>query len=404
MTRRLVLFCLVALLFLAVTAILRPLSGASAAIPGGVTPGDGAGLGAATRADLPADIAAWLALMPELATAPAPPWLKVGARLTYHVMSAAGEGDTTASGESMVQYDVVSLAAATVLAAAGVHVIGSGGVLGAVRDTGFVVGVPGVGDVWMNPAALAKAERHAGQNLSIAHVPANMGGVATSAVRFEYVQGAARSVSVFDDTTGILLYRIQAEGGADTPKRGSLISNFVSMRQLALAWTGGTTPAWAAVNAVLRYEGTMTVNVGYGTPGPPLAVAMLGRITHSAPAGVCVKWETYLSGRKTEERYSLSPSAIPSGGVFLPQAALSALKAGQVLDTDPITGITVSVAQTSLNVDGKQLLVLMHEGRSFRRLYGYDRQSGMLTYFGETSKDGVSTVQIELRLTGVSGR
>jgi len=28
----------------------------------------------------------------------------------------------------------------------------------------------------------------------------------------------------------------------------------------------------------------------------------------------------------------------------------------------------------------------------------------MLTYFGETSQDGVSTVQIELKLTGVSGR
>jgi len=254
----------------------------------------------------------------------------------------------------------------------------------------------------MDPAALAKAERHAGQNLSIAHVPANMGGVATTAVRFEYVQGAARSVSVFDEITGVLLYRIGAQGAADTPKRGSVISNFVSMRQLAPAWTGGSTPAWAAVNAALKYEGTMTVNVGYGAPGPPLAVAMLGRITHSAPAGVCVKWETYLSGRKTEERYSLSPAAIPSGGIFLPQAALAALKAGQVLDTDPITGVTVSVAQTPLNIDGKQLRVLVHEGQSFRRLYGYDRQSGMLTYVGERSQDGAATVQIELRLTGVS--
>jgi hypothetical protein len=235
-------------------------------------------------------------------------------------------------------------------------------------------------------------------------VPANTGGVARAAVRFEYVQGAARSVSVFDEATGILLYRIQAMGGADAPKQGSLVSNFVSMRQLTPAWTGGATPAWAAVNAVLKYEGAMTVNVGYGAPGPPLAVAMLGRITHSSPAGVCVKWETYLSGRKTEERYSLSPSAIPSGGIFLPQAALAALKAGQALDRDPVTGVTVSVAQTSLNVDGKQLLVLVHEGQSFRRLYGYDRQSGMLTYFGETSQDGVSTVQIELKLTGVSGR
>ena len=401
MRRCLMLFCLVALLFFVATASLWPLSGARAAMPGGLTPGTAAGP-AAARADLPADIAAWLALMPELATAPAPPWLKVGARLTYHVMSVAGEGDTTAAGESVVQYDVVSLDASTVLAAAGVHVIGSGGTLGAVRDTGFIVGVPGVGDAWMDPAALAKAERHAGQNLSIAHVPANMGGVATTAVRFEYVQGAARSVSVFDEITGVLLYRIGAQGAADTPKRGSVISNFVSMRQLAPAWTGGSTPAWAAVNAVLKYEGTMTVNVGYGAPGPPLAVAMLGRITHSAPAGVCVKWETYLSGRKTEELYSLSPAAIPSGGIFLPQAALAALKAGQVLDTDPVTGVTVSVAQTPLNIDGKQLLVLVHEGQSFRRLYGYDRQSGMLTYVGERSQDGAATVQIELRLTGVS--
>jgi len=82
--------------------------------------------------------------------------------------------------------------------------------------------------------------------------------------------------------------------------------------------------------------------------------------------------------------------------------ALAALKAGQVLDTDPITGVTVSVAQTPLNIDGKQLLVLVHEGQSFRRLYGYDRQSGMLTYVGERSQDGAATVQIELRLTGVS--
>ena len=403
MRRCLMLFCLVALLFFVATASLWRPSGARAAMPGGLTPGTAAGP-AAARADLPADIAAWLALMPELATAPAPPWLKVGARLTYHVMSVAGEGDTTAAGESVVQYDVVSLDASTVLAAAGVHVIGSGGTLGAVRDTGFIVGVPGVGDAWMDPAALAKAERHAGQNLSIAHVPANMGGVATTAVRFEYVQGAARSVSVFDEITGVLLYRIGAQGGADTPKRGSVISNFVSMRQLAPAWTGGSTPAWAAVNAVLKYEGTMTVNVGYGAPGPPLAVAMLGRITHSAPAGVCVKWETYLSGRKTEERYSLSPAAIPSGGIFLPQAALAALKAGQVLDTDPITGVTVSVAQTPLNIGGRQLLVLVHEGQSFRRLYGYDRQSGMLIYYLSSSQEGVSQFGTEVQLTGVSGK
>ena len=157
---------------------------------------------------LPISLHGWRSV--RIATAPAPPWLKVGARLTYHVMSAAREGDASPAGESLVQYDVVSLDAATVLAAAGVHVIASGGTLGAVRDTGFIVGAPGVGDVWMDPAALRKAERHASQNLTIAHVTMDVGGVATKAVRFEYVQGAARSVSVFDETAGVLLYRIQA--------------------------------------------------------------------------------------------------------------------------------------------------------------------------------------------------
>jgi hypothetical protein len=115
-----------------------------------------------------------------------------------------------------------------------------------------------------------------------------------------------------------------------------------------------------------------------------------------------VKWETYISGVLSEERYSLSSAAIPSGGIFLPQAALTALKAGKVLDTDAITGITMSVAQSTMNVDGKQLLVLVQEGRSFKRLYGYDRQTGMLSYFNEKSQDGVASAQIELKLVSSS--
>lgn len=355
----------------------------------------------AVRTDLPADIMAWLALMPELDKAPAPTWLKVGARITYHVISAAREGDTSPAGESLVQYDVVSMDAATVLAAAGVHVIGGGG-LGTVRDTGFVVGVPGVGDVWMAPSALAKAEKYTNKDISITHTSTNVNGVATKAVRFEYIQGTTRSVNMFDEAKGVLLYRIQASGNNDTAKQSSIVSEFVSMRQLPPAWTGGVTPAWAAVDVVLKYEGTMTVNVGYGAPGPPLALVMLCRITNTAPVGVCVKWETYLSGMKTEERYSLYSAAIPSGGIFLPQAALASLKAGKLLDTDPVTGINVSVAQSFMNVGGKQLLVIIHEGRAFKRLFGYDRQTGMLSYFSESSQDGVAVVQLELKLTSVS--
>ena len=350
------------------------------------------------RTDLPADILAWLALMPELAKAPAPAWLRIGTRITYHVMAAAREGELSPAGESIVQYDIVSNDGSTVLVAASVHVIGSGGSLAPPRDTGFIAGTPGVGDAWMDPASLAKAEKHASRDLTITHTSTNVNGVATKAVRFEHVQAAARGVSVFDEAKGVLLYRIQASGSIDAAKQGSVVSEFMSIRQPAAAWTGGTTPAWAQAGKALRYEGSMAVNVAYGSPGTPLPLIMLCSVTNSSPAGVLVKWETYLSGVKTEERYSLYSSALPSGGIFLPQAALAALKAGKVLDTDPITGIVVSVAQSLLNVDGRQLLAVVHEGRSFKRTYGYDRQTGMLCYYSEQSQDGAASVKVELRI------
>lgn len=352
----------------------------------------------AIRTDLPADILAWLALMPELEKAKAPVWLKIGTRITYHVMSAAREGDNNPAGESIVQYDIVSNDGATVLAATNVHVIGSGGASAPPKDTGFVAGVPGVGDIWMDPTSLAKAERHAAKDLTITHTSTNVNGVVTKAVRFEYIQGTSRSVSVFDEAKGVLLYRIQASGNMDTAKQSSIVSEYMSIRQPAAAWTGGTTPSWAQPGKLLRYEGSMTVNVMYGSPGTQLPLVMLCSVTNSSPAGVLVKWETYLSGAKTEERYSLYSSALPSGGIFLPQAALSTLKLGRALDTDPITGITVSVAQSLLNVDGRQLLAIVHEGRSFKRIYGYDRQSGMLCYYSEASQEGLGSFKAELKI------
>ena len=393
MRRHVVLLSIIMILLIAVQTGLTYLSkGISAAAE---TTGH---VEAAAETELPADIAAWLALMPDLAKAQAPSWLKIGTRITYHVMSAAREGDNSPAGESIVQYDIVSNDGATVLAAAAVHVIGSGGSIAAPRDTGFIVGVPGVGEAWMAPASLAKAEKHATKDLTITHTSTNVNGVATKAVRFEYIKEDSRSVSVFDEAKGALLYRIQASGNAETAKQSSIVSEFMSIRQPAAAWTGGTTPAWAQAGKLLMYEGSVTVSVMYGSPGTQLPIVMLCSVITSSPAGVHVKWESYLSGAKTEERYSLYSSSLPSGGIFLPQSALRTLKAGKVLDTDPITGIVVSVAQSLISVDGKQLLAIVHEGQSFKRVYGYDRQSGMLCYYSEASQEGATSVKAELRL------
>ncbi|MEA4883571.1 MAG: hypothetical protein VB144_07945 [Clostridia bacterium] len=355
--------------------------------------------GAVQPADIPSDVPAWLTRIPELASAPAPAWLRTGARLTYHVMSTAKKEDKTSGGEALVQYDVASSDGKTVLVILGIHSI-SGGPLMPLRDGGFIVGIPGVGEVWMNPAVLPTAEKHGNRDLAIGHTSMNVGGAARQAVRFEADEGIGRNVSVFDEQSGVLLYRINT---LDKATQNTVTSQFMSMRQMNLAWVGGSTPAWAGAGTQLRYEGTSEVGFGYG---PPVATptVMLAHITQAGPTWAMVKWQSYLNGQLNGERYSLASATIASGGVFLPQAALATLKAGQVLDADPTTGVTVSVAQTPLSMDGRQLLTLMYQGQSFQRLCGYDCQSGMLVYYSSFSQEGVSQFHTELRLTGVSGK
>ena len=134
----------------------------------------------------------------------------------------------------------------------------------------------------------------------------------------------------------------------------------------------------------------------------PMLLRLVAFLFLVAIAGL---WSVSGAGASAVARADL-PADIVAWLALMPElaTALAALKAGQVLDTDPITGVTVSVAQTPLNIGGRQLLVLVHEGQSFRRLYGYDRQSGMLIYYLSSSQEGVSQFGTEVQLTGVSGK
>ena len=117
-------------------------------------------------ADVPSDAPTWVGRIPELATAAAPAWLRTGARLTYHVMSTAVKQGQTSGGEAVVQYDVVSSDGKTVLLVLSIHSM-QGGPLMPLRDGGFIWGVPGVGEVWMNPGALSAGEKHANRKLAV---------------------------------------------------------------------------------------------------------------------------------------------------------------------------------------------------------------------------------------------
>lgn len=256
----------------------------------------------------------------------------------------------------MANYDVVSTDAGRVIAALGISVI-SGGGLAPLRDAGFVVGVAGAGDVWLHPSVLPTAERQANANLAIAHMPSSMAGKPIRAVR--------------------------------------------SVRQMELAWVGGSVPAWAQVGTQLVYEGSTMVNVGYGSSVIPMPTTMLARIVHVESTLAVVQVEQYLSGMKSGEMHSVTSTVVPLGGIFLPPEALAVLKPGQVLDRDAITGVTVSVPENPVYIDGQPLLALLFKGASFQRLFAYDRQSGTLVYLMELAREGIATTRREFKLTGV---
>jgi hypothetical protein len=300
----------------------------------------------------------------------------------------------------VANYDVVSTDAGRVIAALGISVI-SGGGLAPLRDVGFVVGVAGAGDVWLHPSVLPTAERQANANLAITHMPSSMAGKPITAVRFEAADDVSRRVSVFDESTGILVYRIQTLGSLDTARQNSMVMEFISVRQTEPAWAGGSVPAWAQVGTQLVYEGSTMVNVGYGSSVIPMPTTMLARIVHVESTLAVVQVEQYLSGMKSGEMHSVTSTVVPLGGIFLPPEALAVLKPGQVLDRDAITGVTVSVPENPVHIDGQPLLALLFEGASFQRLFAYDRQSGTLVYLMELAREGIATTRREFKLTGV---
>lgn len=350
--------------------------------------------------EMSAEVTGWLALIPQLRTVAAPDWLKPGMRLTYIISSASRQGDTTPAGQSVVHYDFLSVDASGVVAALGASVI-SGGSIMTLREAGFTVGAPGAGEVWLHPSVLPGAQAYANPHLTVTRTQMNIGGKAVPAVRFGATGDGSTSTRTFDEATGMLLFSMYTLGDFDTAKQANTMAEFVSARQKQAAWAGGSLPGWAQVGTKLVYDGYHSANVGYGSPAIPVSLRTVMSIVRLGSTYAIVKSENFVNGVSSGQSFGVASALMPTDSVFLPPEALRTLKPGQVLDQDPFTGVVVAVSQQPVYLDGKALLTITYQGRSFRRVYAYDTGTGMLTYMGQTSTESIAVTTIELRLAGV---
>ncbi|NQT87471.1 hypothetical protein HQ560_11945 [bacterium] len=134
----------------------------------------------------------FLALAHALKTAPAPPWVKTGMRLTYYMSTASVPADR--------QHAVLDLRNYAFVAITG----GPGPVLAV---GGACVSVPGGGgDYWLSPAVLQQFAPSQRPGLTITRGPYPIEGRLYQALRFQRTGPRSRTVHVYDLVTGILLH------------------------------------------------------------------------------------------------------------------------------------------------------------------------------------------------------
>lgn len=382
-------------------------------------------------------------LLPAAADRPAPDWVRPGTRLTYYSSAASVPGDGEwfwrekdggwvdakgreynrgdeqgQGGHGFTQVNVVSVRPERVVLDVRSYLLTDARTNGAPMLMGVtnVVDVAGAaGDFWVHPDALRAALKLEDEAVKVARVKLPLDGRTQAAIRIEYARKKARSVLVYDETTGALLQASTCSSSDDTVKEGVWVtggrtqlthSELRGIRDVEVPWRDGGRPAWLETARRLEFSGSVTVSVPGGFP-QSLPYAMLADVAERGP-----DWTLFrqLSGPgdlatldgPTGGAVNGVPTGPPTtflrvtgpaqiGGFWLP-AGIEGLEAGRVLDRDPITQVTATVVEAGARI-------VIAEANPLQRIdYAYDRASGCVVAL--RVEDRPLHMVTEVRLTG----
>lgn len=357
-------------------------------------------------------------VIPGLSQLPAPDWVREGTRMSYYSSSANvpdatekyildEEGDWVgltsgkryrreevfgAAGHGITQVDVLSVdQRGSLLKITPWSYSNFDGPLVPLKQ-GYTASLAAGGDWYINPQVLAQLQDRRGGGLTVLRMPYQIGAQTYNAIRIQTQSEAATFAKVYDLNSGQLLATFNAVTG-----EGTTFAQAISLgvRQMELPWLGMDLPGWLRQGASLSYQGTKTSQV-------PLA-----SFENRIPLTVSISFTAADQRGYTYRRTStLSASGFPSvseqdaqaggigepGGLVLPPAALASLRAGQVIDSDDITGVTVSVVDIRPDYDGRNTVVIQAKNQAYSAQMTYDVDSGVMVGFealtaGELAND-----------------
>lgn len=333
---------------------------------------------------------------------PPPSWVQPGARVTFYSAAAAvaqsryqliedpegpwqdpvtgkhyrntedtGESVGGASGDGVSQVDVVALDGNDVVLSMALYGIDrANGTLAVLPGAGAKVPGGAVDGLWITPQILAQLQTGSLGGLLVLRGDYPINGTNYQAVSIVNPTPGAYSSQTYDTVSGVLLASTTNTAGSTSPvqlpgqgpTQGAsqlTISRFVSIRQMSTPGIGSAAPTWVARTPGLAYVGgyrwtnpvdpssgslsyPMTSDVSFATTGPTWATHRL-RTQVDLPGG----------GTPTEATGVSSGT----GPYWWDPTALAGLVTGQVLDTDPITTMTVSVTSVGAGPAGPAVTI-----------------------------------------------
>lgn len=322
---------------------------------------------------------------PTAAPAAAPAWVGPGVRITHHTATATiGSGGyelvedpngtwvdpgtgrryrevytaiastgSTGSGEGLWAADVVAADGGDVVLARATYLVDAlNGVYAPAFTTGERVPAASVPTLWMNPTELAGMTSDASGTRLVLDGPVTIGETTYDARSVVDPSATAYAFFAFEKASGVLLLSaLRTSLGAGQPVQAST-TELRGVRQRATPGIGTPVPSWLSTGATLAYRGTQS----FVNPMDPSSPAFTTSITLDVRfPEVGATWALTEATLRAETITEPSVSAGAAGGTgpyWWDPGSLAAMQQGQVLDQDPVSGLTLTVGPTSAGPNG----------------------------------------------------
>lgn len=361
------------------------------------------------------------ALVPGLGEMPAPDWLKDGLRVTYNTRAASlvdfdiyvyrGDNGKGAFGQQyglggcgITQFTLIARDKGRFISAGMSYTmdINTGNL--SPQPAGVSVDKPGAGVIWTCPKGLAAAAKVKMKDLTIVKGTYPEKGAARNSITFHWkhdrfiergVEGVADAT--YDLDSGLELYSAHVITSSVSNRTQLTQSEHAGRRYLQLPWHAAAAPGWTQQVKRLEYQGTVCLQL-VGTPNIPMQYNEVFERTDGGP-----NWTAYTATRYCQGQYNESfqigcgVNGFP-GGPWMPTEALQTLKPGQLVDSDPLTGVKVTVDQIAPGPNGTQLMGFATTMPGTTLLHAYDRTNGRLVFTRETKRVGLANLVMELTL------